>query len=119
MVQKTVGWGGRHENAACSIATTVDGRILSTSGDVRHFLNISARAVEGRDIYLFIQQDRTAVRRALIVAAPNVTLERDLVLRPMDRRPFEVRALITRESDDTTVRWEFSELPGSGLVKRR
>jgi hypothetical protein len=71
---------------------------------------MSGKALRGRDIYIFIEKDRTALRRAITVAALNITLELDLVLRPLERKPLVVRALITREPDGTTVVWEFSQL---------
>jgi len=68
----------------------------------------------GRDIFLFLDKEQHSLYSAMGVLTPNVTVERDLLLRPRDRKPFLVRATITRKADDRTLWWTFSRLsPGS------
>jgi len=89
--------------------SALDGRILQVQGNCRRFLNVSDRFIVGRDIYLFIDKERVSFHRSIAALSPNVTIERDLTLRPRDRKPFLGRALITRQSD-TTVLWQFSSI---------
>jgi len=85
--------------------------MLQTGGDVRAFLNVTARSVVGRDIYLFIGKNREPLRRLVAALSPNLTVERDVELRPRDHKPFLVRALNSRAADDRTILWTFSRLP--------
>jgi hypothetical protein len=98
----------REQPSECSILTTLDGRVLSGVGDLRTFFNYSSVFIVGRDVFTFIEKDRVQIRSAINAVAPNVTLERNVVLRPRERRPLVVRANFTRQPDDTTVRWHFS-----------
>ena len=47
-------------------------------------------------------------RAAIGAMAPNVVLERSVMLRPLERKPFLAHVTITRQADDVTVRWDFS-----------
>jgi hypothetical protein len=67
------------------VFSDVNGRILQAGGNLRRPLNVSERSIIGRDIYTFIAQKRDCVHRLTLALAPNVTIERDLVLRPRDR----------------------------------
>jgi hypothetical protein len=49
-------------------------------------LNVSERSIIGRDINTFIAQKRDCVHRFTLALTPNVTIERDLLLRPRDRK---------------------------------
>jgi hypothetical protein len=98
----------REEHRECSIVTTLDGRVLSGDGDLRAFFNYSARSLLGRNLFSFIDNNRVQVRAAIGAVGPNVTIDTNVVLRPRDRKPVLARALMTRQLDDQTVRWEFS-----------
>jgi hypothetical protein len=92
----------------CWILSDLNGRIFQAGGNLRRPLNVSERSIIGRDIYTFIAQKRDCVHRLTLALAPNVTIERDLLLRPRDRKPVLVRAVITRQEDDSSFRWRFS-----------
>ncbi len=95
------------------MAASLDGRILSTDGDVRHFLNISNAAMLGRDLYLSFEQERLQIRASIHAVAPNVTIEWDVMIRPRERKPLLARVTVSRAEDDQTVYWKFA------LVGRR
>ena len=80
---------------SCWIVSDPNGRILDAGVNLRRFLNRSERSVVGRDIYTFIDKERERVHRSMLALAPNVTIERDLVVRPRDRKLVLVSAVIT------------------------
>ena len=94
---------------SCWLVSDLDGRILHSSG-VRALLNISDRRILGRDIFRFLDKERDAVQRSLLALSANVSIERDCMLRPRDRKPFLARAIITRQPDDATFSWNFTRL---------
>jgi hypothetical protein len=96
-------------NPHCWILTTIDGHVLKAGGDLRAVLNMSERGLRRRDWFAFIGKDRTVVRHLATITAPDVAVERTLVVRPRDRRPLLVRATFTRQTDDATVLWTLSK----------
>jgi hypothetical protein len=88
--------------------TALDGRVLWVEGDARTFFNYSVNSIVGRDVFSFVQRDRMHVKQTLKSVAPNVTIEKSLVLRPRERRPIVARVMLTRQADDQTVLWQFS-----------
>jgi len=88
--------------------TDLDGFILSGDGEPRKLFNLSLRHLIGRDLFLFLQEDRSRVKRTTAALGPNLTIERNVLVRPRARRPLLARVLITRQSDDQSVRWDFS-----------
>lgn len=91
-----------------SIITTRSGDILSSSGDVRGILNVSGRGLLGRNIFLFVAHDRMALERAVAALPQNVTLERDLLIQPKDRKAVLMRATITASADRLTLTLQLS-----------
>jgi len=94
----------------CWIVSDLNGRIFHAGGNLRKFLNLADRSVIGRDIYTFINKDREYIHRMMLALAPDVTIERDLVIRPRDHKPVLVHAMITRHPDDLSFLWHFSLL---------
>jgi hypothetical protein len=97
------------EAEACWLVSDLDGRILQAGG-VLALLNLSERALIGRDVFVFIDKERQSFHRSMLALSPNVTIERDFMLRPRDRKPFLARAIITRQPNDATFWWSFSRL---------
>jgi hypothetical protein len=48
------------------------------------------------------------MKLAIAALAPNLTIERNLMIRPRERKPLLARAIISRAEDDKTVFWEFT-----------
>jgi len=94
---------------ACWLVSDLGGRILQASGVLALF-NVSESSIIGRDIFLFIDKERQLFHRSMLALSPNVTIERDFMLRPRDRKPFLARAIITRQPNDATFWWSFSRL---------
>jgi hypothetical protein len=86
----------------------LDGRVLWSSGDVRTFFNCSPAAMQGRDVYVFFEKDRLQIKGSIDALAPNVTIDRDAIIRPRERKPRLVRVTITRAEDDETIYWSFA-----------
>ena len=90
------------------MVTGLDGDVLSTNGDVRGFFNSSPTALHVRDLLLYFMTDRVRMKLAIAALAPNLTIERNLMIRPRERKPLLARAIISRAEDDKTVFWEFT-----------
>jgi hypothetical protein len=72
------------ERRECTMVTALDGRVVSVDGDVRAFFNSSAAAMHGRDLYLFFEKERSQNKGSIDAVAPNVTIERDVMIRPRE-----------------------------------
>jgi CheY-like chemotaxis protein len=85
------------------------GVITEISGPCHRLLNLSARGALGRNLTAFFSQDRHRVVADLARAVDGQIVQRDSVLRPRDRRPFQVRIEIAREKDGAAgaprLRW--------------
>jgi hypothetical protein len=92
------------------MVTALDGRVLSSSGDVRAFFNCSPSAMHGRELYLFIEKERLQIKGSIEAVAPNVTIERDVMMRPRERKPLLARVTVTRAEDDQTIYWKFGTI---------
>lgn len=92
----------------CWVVSNQDGRILQAGGNVRRFLNVSDRSIIGRDIYTFIERERERCHISMLALAPNMTIALDLMIRPRDRKPMLVGAVITRQADDSSFLWHFT-----------
>jgi hypothetical protein len=94
----------------CWIVSDLNGWILYAGGNLRKFFNRADRSLIRRDVYTFIDRDRECVHRMTLALAPNVTIERDLLVRPRERKPVLVRVTITRHTDDSSFLWHFSPI---------
>jgi DNA-binding response OmpR family regulator len=95
------------------IVTDREGTILEIAAPAHRLLNLSARGALGRNLPAFFSQDRHQVVRALERASEGHLVHRESVLRPRDRRPFNVRFDISREpleSSAVRVRWVLEPL---------
>jgi CheY-like chemotaxis protein len=85
------------------------GVIVEISAPAHRLLNLSARGALGRNLTAFFSQDRHRVVADLTRVIDGQIVQRNTVLRPRDRRPFEVRLEIAREKDATgaapRLRW--------------
>ena len=108
------------QNIELQVQQTARVDITLQPGDVNQTIEVSAAAqmlssedatvgtvIENKRIVDLPLNGRDFLQ--LVALSPNVTIERDLTLRPRDRKPFLGRALITRQSD-TTVLWQFSSI---------
>jgi DNA-binding response OmpR family regulator len=90
------------------IVTDAEGTILEIAAPAHRLLNLSARGALGRNLPAFFSQDRHQVLRAMERAVEGHLVHRESVLRPRDRRPFNVRFDISREpleGNPPRVRW--------------
>ena len=94
----------------CWIISDLAGRVLYAGGNLRRFFNLSHRAMIGRDVYVFIDKDREYVHRSTMALTTNVTIERDLVIRPRDRKPVLVRVMIATHPENPSFLWHFSPI---------
>ena len=105
--------------AATQAWTVTDGAgvIMEISGPAHRLLNLSARGALGRNLTAFFSQDRHRLVADLQRVIDGQIVQRNTVLRPRDRRPFEVRLEIAREKDAhgtaPRLRWVIEPEPPS------
>jgi DNA-binding response OmpR family regulator len=80
------------------IVTDEAGIVLETSAEGHRLLNLSARGVIGRNLTSYFSEDRYRLVADLARALDGAMIQGDAILRPRDRRPFEVHFEITRET---------------------
>ena len=97
--------GRRSETSELWATTTVDGRIM-TGSDAR-LLNFAPSSLRGRDMYLHVGNRRDALRRPVASIADDFGLERDVVIRPRERKPVAMQVIVQRQADATLL-WVFS-----------
>ena len=95
---------------SCWVECDLNGRILQADGSLKSFFNLSHRSIAARDIYTFIEGERERLRLSSLALAANVTIERDLWMRPRERKRVRVRAVITRQPDGASFRWHFRRI---------
>lgn len=97
------------------IVTDERGFIVEISGPGHRLLNLSARGALGRNLPAFCASDRHLVFGDMSRALDGQVAEREIVLRPRDRRPFRVRIELSREAavrvDTPRLRWVLEPIP--------
>lgn len=101
------------------MVTDLDGHVPSSHGDLGTFFNCSGVAMQGRNLYLFLQKERTQMRAAVDALAPNVTIERTALVRPRERKPLLARVTIGRAEDDRSLPWKFAAIQDLKHCSRR
>jgi phage FluMu protein Com len=99
--------GRRSESFELWATTTVDGRIMTGSDALARLLNFAPSSLRGRDIYLHVGDGRDALRRAIAHVADEFGLERDVVIRPRDRKPVAMRVIVQRQPNASLL-WALS-----------
>ena len=92
----TVPVGGR-------IITDEFGRIVEASKDGAEVLNLSQRGVQGRDLPLFVVQDRPALRRQLEIAARGHIVVLETMFQPRERAPRRATVQISRVDGEQPI----------------
>lgn len=96
------------------IVTDDRGLMLEISGPGHRLLNLSARGALGRNLTAFFAGDRHLVFGDIARALDGQVVEREVRLRPRDRRPFTVRFEVVRETTEglsiPRLRWTLEPL---------
>ena len=87
--------------------TTVDGRIMTVSDAMARLLNFAPGSLRGRNIYVHVGNERDALRRAMAHNVDEFGQERDVVIRPRDRKSVPTHVIVQRQPDATLL-WVFS-----------
>ena len=99
------------------IVTDQQGTMMEISGPGHRLLNLSARGALGRALPPFFDGDRHQVFADMVQAAEGRIVQRQVVLRPRDRRPFQVHFEICREPLPPTspmrLRWRIEPIPAT------
>ena len=90
------------------IVTTNVGRVVEASMNVAQVLNLTARALVGRDLLLFFPNERTWLIGELEAVAHGLTLDTTVWLRPRDRKPLRV-VVNLRRSETGRVNWDITK----------
>jgi hypothetical protein len=90
------------------IITDRYGRIVETCGSAASLLNVSARALWGRQLPLFVADRRPEIQAQLDVAARGHEVVLDTVLRPRDRKPMYVTIRLRPYGHDVPAEVEWT-----------
>lgn len=96
------------------LVTDDRGIVMEISGPGHRLLNLSARGALGRNLTAFFAGDRHLVFGDMARALDGQVVERQIQLRPRDRRPVTLRYEVARESSNGTslprLHWTFEPL---------
>jgi DNA-binding response OmpR family regulator len=107
--------GTRDEASLNWVITDSVGLILEVSAEAAHMLGLSAGHLRGRLLLTYFDGNRVEWSRALVQAHAGQVVERDGRLRPRDRRPLLISAVLATARDYPiagAVLWTFRG-PGS------
>jgi CheY-like chemotaxis protein len=115
---------GLSESSSVQFAIVTDfaGRILEVCPDTAATLNLSARALTGRRLDMFIDRDRDGLRRQMDTASRGHPVTLDTVLRPLERAPRSATISIERADSTGTIAqlyWHIALGPAVGHAKKR
>jgi len=79
---------------------------MTASDAMARLLNFAPRSLRARDIYMHVGDGRDSLRRANAHTANEFVLEREVVIRPRDRRPVPMHVIVQRQPDATML-WVF------------
>lgn len=95
------------------VVTDERGTVLEISGPGHRLLNLSARGALGRNLTAFFGGERYHVFSDLTRALDGQVREREIQMRPRDRKPFLVRFELSREpsaNGDRRLRWRIEPI---------
>jgi PAS domain S-box-containing protein len=90
------------------VVTTPDSRIVEANRAASELLNISQRFLVGKNLSLFVCNDRTRLlERAQQLAQSRTSAELTFSMRPRERAPFSVSARVVAAGEpmDASLRW--------------